>query len=86
MDETWVLYDRQLVDDELYKIWSKFKPGVRILVLSDSCHSGTVPRDIPAFLGNGPRPRAMPRADQAPDSLPCVLYSFGSLLMFWPVL
>ncbi len=62
MDETWVLYDRQLVDDELYKIWSKFKAGVRILVLSDSCHSGTVTRDIPEFLGIGPRPRAMPRA------------------------
>jgi metacaspase-1 len=62
MDETWVLFDRQLVDDELYNIWAKFKAGVRILVLSDSCHSGTVVRDIPAFLGAGPRPRAMPRA------------------------
>ena len=76
MEETWVLYDRQLVDDELYKIWSKFKPGVRILVLSDSCHNGTVTRDIPAFLGNGPRPRAMPRADQALILLPvCFILS-----------
>jgi len=45
-DETWVLYDRQLVDDELYALWAKFKPGVRIFVLSDSCHSGTVLRAI----------------------------------------
>jgi metacaspase-1 len=45
-DETWVLYDRQLVDDELYALWGKFKPGVRIFVLSDSCHSGTVLRGI----------------------------------------
>lgn len=44
LDETWCLYDRQLVDDELYAMWSKFKSGVRILVLSDSCHSGTVTR------------------------------------------
>lgn len=61
MDETWVLFDRQLVDDELYTLWSKFKPGVRIVVLSDSCHSGTVTRNIPVFEGSGPRPRAMPR-------------------------
>jgi metacaspase-1 len=45
-DETWVLYDRQLVDDELYALWAKFKPGVRIFLLSDSCHSGTVAKDI----------------------------------------
>jgi metacaspase-1 len=61
MDETWVLFDREFVDDELYNLWGKFKAGVRVLVLSDSCHSGTVTRDIPEFLGAGPRPRAMPR-------------------------
>ena len=60
MDETWVCYDRQLVDDELYDLWAKFKSGVRILVLSDSCHSGTVLREIPAFVSGGPRIRAMP--------------------------
>ncbi len=62
MDETWVLFDRQLVDDELYAIWARFKSGVRIVVLSDSCHSGTVVRDIPEFLSGGPRRRAMPRS------------------------
>jgi hypothetical protein len=41
-DETWVLYDRELIDDELYTMFGKFEQGVRILVLSDSCHSGTV--------------------------------------------
>jgi metacaspase-1 len=45
-DETWVLYDRQLVDDEIYDLYSKFAAGTRILVFSDSCHSGTVNRDI----------------------------------------
>jgi hypothetical protein len=60
MDETWVCYDRQLVDDELYELWGKFKSGVRIVVLSDSCHSGTVLRDR---LAPPPPPgaRAMPR-------------------------
>ena len=42
LDETWCLYDGQLVDDELYWAWGKFAPGVRIAVFSDSCHSGTV--------------------------------------------
>ena len=30
LDETWVLYDRELVDDELYAMWSHFRPGLRI--------------------------------------------------------
>ncbi len=42
LDETWCLYDGQLIDDELYVLWIGFKAGVRILVISDSCHSGTV--------------------------------------------
>jgi metacaspase-1 len=41
-DETWVLYDGELVDDELYYHYSQFAEGVRIIVLSDSCHSGSV--------------------------------------------
>jgi hypothetical protein len=40
-DETWCLYDGELVDDELYSLFAKFAQGVRILVFSDSCHSGT---------------------------------------------
>ena len=34
------------MDDELYELWGKFKPGVRIVVLSDSCHSGSVNKAI----------------------------------------
>ena len=43
-DETWILYDQQMLDDELHNLWSLFKAGVRIVVISDSCHSGTVAR------------------------------------------
>jgi metacaspase-1 len=54
-DETWCLYDGQLLDDELAQLWSGFQPGVRILVLSDSCHSGTVTRKaIDAVLRDSP--------------------------------
>jgi hypothetical protein len=71
-DETWVLYDRQLVDDELYDLWAGFTPGVRIFVLSDSCHSGSVTRDlfdalVPAIVAKGmvddpaPRTKELPR-------------------------
>src|SRR5215207_9736060 len=45
LDETWCLWDRQLVDDELYGLFGKFAKGVRIVLLSDSCHSGTVARN-----------------------------------------
>jgi hypothetical protein len=51
-DETWCLYDGELVDDELYSLWRKFAPGVRILVFSDSCHSGTVTK-LAYYRGTG---------------------------------
>jgi hypothetical protein len=41
-DECWVLYDRMLVDDELWALWSQFPARSRIVMLSDSCNSGTV--------------------------------------------
>jgi hypothetical protein len=46
-DETWCLYDGEFIDDELYVELSRFVSGVRVLVLSDSCHSGTVIRAAP---------------------------------------
>lgn len=44
LDETWCLHDGQVIDDELNAWFSKFAAGVRVLVLSDSCCSGTVTR------------------------------------------
>src|SRR4030095_10761314 len=62
-DETWCLYDGELIDDELYAALNQFAAGVRIFVLSDSCHSGTVLRAVHfSSLGLKPvRPRMMPR-------------------------
>jgi metacaspase-1 len=72
-DETWVAYDRQIVDDELYLHWRGFPPGVRIVVLSDSCYGGAITRriedeDVPnvvataeAAAKQSPGYRALPR-------------------------
>lgn len=62
-DETWCLFDRQYVDDELFDLFAGFAPGVRIVVLSDSCHSGTVARvaEYRGFAPDAPgRYRCMP--------------------------
>ncbi len=72
-DETWCLYDGELIDDELYGLWQKFQAGVRVVVLSDSCHSGSVTRMMPRLgltaarreapadaTEEAPRYRAMP--------------------------
>jgi hypothetical protein len=64
-DETWCLFDGQLIDDELYLELSRFAAGVRVLMLSDSCHSGTVAREVVpvhATVNGAGRPRTMPPA------------------------
>lgn len=45
-DETWCLFDGQMLDDELNLLYANFDKDVRILVFSDSCHSGTVTRNV----------------------------------------
>lgn len=80
LDETWVLFDRQLIDDELYVAFSMFRHDVRILVFSDSCHCATMTKELffqPAFYlprlearvrastGANLRPRFLPPEVQA---------------------
>ena len=43
-DETWCLYDRMFLDDEQRELYAEFAKGVKIVVLSDSCHSGSATR------------------------------------------
>jgi metacaspase-1 len=73
-DETWVLYDRQLIDDELYQLYSQFADSVRILILSDSCHSGTVAkvRTADAYRKRlrGVSGARAPKPDEKPRNLP----------------
>jgi hypothetical protein len=48
-DETWCLYDGELIDDELRLLRGEFAGGARILALSDRCHGGTVTKMV--FFG-----------------------------------
>lgn len=59
-DETLCLYDGQLLDDELDRLLAEFAAGVRVIIISDSCHSGTVTRDLPVH-SYSERHRSAPR-------------------------
>ena len=45
-DDSWCLYDGELVDEELYTLFGAFGAGVRIIMLSDSSHGGSVNKDL----------------------------------------
>lgn len=72
LDETWCLYDGEMLDDELYQAWARFKAGVRITVFSDSCHSGTVVRML---TGAGLLSPALTRAAGSDEAKPRVMPS-----------
>ena len=44
-DEAWCLHDGLLLDDEIHHQLCMFAAGVRVLVVSDSCFSGSVTRE-----------------------------------------
>lgn len=56
--ETWVCFDRMVVDKELFAKWSDFEAGVHVEVFSDSCHSGTVIRELIVTTGSDGAPDA----------------------------
>ena len=59
-DETWCLYDGELIDDEVFLELRRIAAGVRVLVLSDSCHSGTVTRARVPEASQAGRSKMMP--------------------------
>lgn len=61
-----------LLDDDIHSLFSERKAGVRIVLISDSCHSGSVTRGAEDDLDPGlPRIRFMPPEAWMPkDQLP----------------
>ena len=74
LDEALCPYDLQtkgeaLIDDEIRAIFGARKAGVRIVLISDSCHSGTVTRAAKAEKDADTRPRFMPMGNWLPTKL-----------------
>lgn len=78
LDEGLCPYDLQtggaaLLDDEIHAIFATRAAGVRLVLISDSCHSGTVTRAAAPDEDDDdvPRPRFMPMGNWLPaDQLP----------------
>ncbi|MCW5807035.1 MAG: caspase family protein [Deltaproteobacteria bacterium] len=64
-DEAWCLRDGLLLDDEIHEQLCKLAAGVRVLVVSDSCFSGSVIRDLQTVRATGPAVRAPLREARA---------------------
>ena len=74
LDEALCPYDLQtsgaaLSDDEIKGLFANRQAGVRIVLIADSCHSGTVTRAAPAEADADTRPRFMPMGNWLPDAL-----------------
>jgi len=65
VEETLYLYDGNLIDDEIREMLSKIAEGVKAVIISDSCHSGTVTRALFSTLSSEDyiKPRYMPPKD-----------------------
>lgn len=78
LDEALCPYDLQtsgaaLIDDEIHALFAARKPGIRLVLISDSCHSGTVTRAAAPDpeADDAPRPRFMPMGNWLPvEKLP----------------
>ena len=59
-NETWCLYDQELVDHQLFAATRSFRPGVRVLIVSDCCHSGI---DSESLRADGRSPSGLASRD-----------------------
>ena len=73
LDEALCPYDIQtggaaFIDDEIHAIFASRKSGVRLVLIADSCHSGTVTRAAAPDpdAADAPRPRFMPMGNWLP--------------------
>jgi len=73
-DQSWCLYDRAVIDDELRRrCWPKFADGVRVVVVIDACHSFSSPWYVDMLSAcqlsdrfpSSPRIRALPQQTAA---------------------
>lgn len=74
-DEALLMFDRPIIDDELGAIWPTFAAGVRVLMISDSCNSGTNFREFP---GRPARTASDPNTalNAAPNAAPAATRDF----------
>ncbi len=45
-DQTWCFYDGEIIDDSIHDLLKTVARGVRVLIISDSCFSGSIIKDI----------------------------------------
>lgn len=69
-DSTWCLHDGELTDDAFVQYWQQFPAGARVVMISDSCHSGSIVaasnplRSSSAAAGLGMSRRLPPKAER----------------------
>lgn len=71
-DEAICAYDGNIIDDDIRAVIRQMEPGVRLTIISDSCHSGGVTRAMlkrartidTESADTAPRPRYMPPEDE----------------------
>lgn len=77
LDETLVVYDRRIIDDELNSLWLQAGEGVRLVMVSDSCNSGTNYMIRPGMNFAGPDTTGIPVEEKEPARMKAQLIHFG---------